>query len=92
MKEIGYYRMANADSWSAKTPQINRKTGDFYLFGNDMKRGLDIYHFDGEGTKLEEPRQVDERSGVERRAGRAGHPRRGGHDVHLPARRLAAAL
>jgi hypothetical protein len=51
MKEIGYYRMPDADSWSAKTPQINRKTGDFYLFGNDMKRGLDIYHFDGEGQK-----------------------------------------
>jgi hypothetical protein len=51
MKEIGYYRMPDADSWSAKTPQINRKTGDFYLFGNDMKRGLDIYHFDGEGKK-----------------------------------------
>jgi hypothetical protein len=51
MKEIGYYRMPDADSWSAKTPGINRKTGDFYLFGNDIKRGLDIYHFDGEGTK-----------------------------------------
>jgi len=51
MKEIGYYRMPDADTWSAKTPQINRKTGDFYLFGNDMKRGLDIYHFDGEGQK-----------------------------------------
>ena len=51
MKEIGYYRMPDADSWSAKTPQINRKTGDFYLFGNDIKRGLDIYHFDGEGSK-----------------------------------------
>jgi hypothetical protein len=51
MKEIGYYRMPDADSWSAKTPQIDRKTGDFYLFGNDIKRGLDIYHFDGEGTK-----------------------------------------
>ena len=51
MKEIGYYRMPDADSWSAKTPEINRKTGDFYLFGNDIKRGLDIYHFDGEGKK-----------------------------------------
>jgi hypothetical protein len=51
MKEIGYYRMPDADTWSAKTPQINRKTGDFYLFGNDIARGLDIYHFDGEGTK-----------------------------------------
>jgi hypothetical protein len=51
MKEIGYYRMPDADSWSAKTPGINRKTGDFYLFGNDIKRGLDIYHFDGEASK-----------------------------------------
>ena len=51
MKEIGYYRMPDADTWSAKTPQIDRKTGDFYLFGNDIKRGLDIYHFDGEGKK-----------------------------------------
>jgi hypothetical protein len=51
MKEIGYYRMADANTWSAKTPQIDRKTGDFYLFGNDIKRGLDIYHFDGEGKK-----------------------------------------
>jgi hypothetical protein len=51
MKEIGYYRMPNADSWSAKTPQINRKTGDFYLFGNDMSRGLDVYHFDGGDRK-----------------------------------------
>ena len=48
MKEIGHYRMPDADSWSAKTPQIDRRTGDFYLFGNDMKRGLDIYRFDGE--------------------------------------------
>jgi hypothetical protein len=51
MREIGYYRMPDADSWSAKTPGINRKTGDFYLFGNDIRRGLDIYHFDGEGKK-----------------------------------------
>jgi hypothetical protein len=51
MKEIGYYRMPDADTWSAKTPQINRKTGDFYLFGNDIARGLDVYHFDGEGKQ-----------------------------------------
>jgi len=51
MREIGYYRMPDANTWSAKTPQIDRKTGDFYLFGNDIKRGLDIYHFSGEGKK-----------------------------------------
>jgi hypothetical protein len=48
MKEIGHYRMPDADSWSAKTPQIDPATGDFYLFGNDIARGLDIYHFDGD--------------------------------------------
>jgi hypothetical protein len=48
MKEIGYYRMPDANSWSAKTPGIDRRTGDFYLFGNDINRGLDIYHYEGE--------------------------------------------
>ena len=50
MREIGYYRTENgdgagfADSWSAKTPTISR-TRDFYLYGNDISRGLDIYKF-----------------------------------------------
>jgi hypothetical protein len=51
MKEIGYYRMPDADTWSAKTPRIDRRTGDFYLFGNDIARGLDIYRFEGERKK-----------------------------------------
>jgi hypothetical protein len=51
MKEIGYYRFQNADSWSAKTPQINPNTGDFFLYGNDMSRGLDIYKFEGAGPR-----------------------------------------
>ena len=68
MKEIGYYRMPDADTWSAKTPQINRKTGDFYLFGNDIKRGLDIYHFDGEARSRRRAEEVDERAGGEDRA------------------------
>jgi hypothetical protein len=51
MKEIGYYRTANADTWSAKTPSINARTGDFYLYGNDINRGLDIYKFSGGGGK-----------------------------------------
>ncbi len=51
MREIGYYRTDNADTWAAKTPSIDRRTGDFYLYGNDMNRGLDVYKFDGEGGK-----------------------------------------
>jgi len=51
MKEIGFYRVEGADSWSAKTPSIDRRTGDFYLYGNDINRGLDIYHYDGAREK-----------------------------------------
>jgi hypothetical protein len=48
MREIGFYRFENANSWSAKTPSIDPQTGDFYLYGNDIERGLDIYRFDGD--------------------------------------------
>jgi hypothetical protein len=51
MKEIGFYRTDNADSWSAKTPSIDRRTGDFYLYGNDINRGLDVYRYDAGGGK-----------------------------------------
>jgi hypothetical protein len=51
MREIGFYRFANANSWSAKTPSIDPATGDFYLYGNDIERGLDIYRFDGQAAE-----------------------------------------
>ena len=51
MKEIGYYRFPDGDTWSAKTPRIDAATGDFYLYGNDIARGLDIYAFDGQAAK-----------------------------------------
>jgi hypothetical protein len=50
MKEIGYYTMPNADTWSAKTNRIE-KDGSFYLYGNDMNRGLDVYRFDARKPK-----------------------------------------
>ena len=50
MKEIGFYQLEDADSWSAKTPAIERGE-PFYLYGNDMARGLDIYRFDWEETE-----------------------------------------
>jgi hypothetical protein len=49
MKEIGFYRHADADTWAAKTPVIERD-GSFYLYGNDIARGLDIYRFEAGGT------------------------------------------
>jgi hypothetical protein len=51
MREIGHYRTPDADTWSAKTPFIDSRSGDFWLFGNDIGRGLDIYHFDADGQQ-----------------------------------------
>ena len=46
MKQIGYYQFPDSDTWAAKTPEIDPATGDFYLYGNDVARGMDVYHFD----------------------------------------------
>jgi hypothetical protein len=46
LRQIGFYKTENADSWSAKTPRIARD-GSFWLYGNDIERGLDVYRFDG---------------------------------------------
>jgi hypothetical protein len=51
MVEIGHYRTPNADTWSAKTPFIDSRSGDFWLYGDDIGRGLDIYHFDADGKQ-----------------------------------------
>ncbi len=48
MKEIGSFYFPNSDTWSAKTPKI-QGNGDFYLYGNDVNRGLDIYKFSAKG-------------------------------------------
>ena len=45
MKEIGFYRLDGADTWAAKTPVIE-PGGGFYLYGNDIARGLDVYRFE----------------------------------------------
>jgi hypothetical protein len=51
VKEIGSARFPGSDTWSAKTPTIDRRTGDFFLYANDMARGLDTWKFDGAGAK-----------------------------------------
>jgi len=45
MREIAFYRFDGMDSWSAKTPLIERD-GDFFMYGNDQQRGLDVYRFE----------------------------------------------
>ena len=50
LKQIGFYRAQNANAWSAKTPKI-QGNGDFYLYANDIRRGLDVLKFDAEKAK-----------------------------------------
>jgi hypothetical protein len=51
VREIGFARFPDSNAWSAKTPRINRNSGDFYLYANDIDRGLDIWKFDGAGKR-----------------------------------------
>ena len=77
MREIGYYRTengdgaGNADSWSFKTPKVSR-TGDFYLYGNDIARGLDVYRFSN--ARARSQRAGRWLSPTEARAALAGRP------------------
>ena len=49
MREIGHYVMEDANAWSAKTPVIE-PDGDFYLYADDINRGLDVYRFDAQAA------------------------------------------
>lgn len=50
LKAIGSYQTANADTWSFKAPRVSRD-GVWYAYGNDMKRGMDVYRYDGRRPK-----------------------------------------
>jgi hypothetical protein len=45
IRQIGHYVFTNSNSWSAKTPVIE-PDGDFYLYSDDINRGMDIFRFD----------------------------------------------
>jgi hypothetical protein len=50
VEEIGSARFPSSDTWAAKTPSVSRH-GDFYLYANDIARGLDIWKFEGAGRR-----------------------------------------
>ena len=52
MKEVGSYRFHDGDTWSAKTPRDRRRTATFYLYGNDIERGLDVYRYTATAAPL----------------------------------------
>jgi hypothetical protein len=45
MREVAFYRAAQADTWAVKAPWVDRD-GEFFIFGNDQNRGLDVYRVD----------------------------------------------
>jgi hypothetical protein len=74
MEEIGFFRNTNANTWSAKTPRIE-KDGSFYLYGNDINRGFDIYRFDsGAGKSKQAGRWMTPAAARERNAKLATAP------------------
>lgn len=56
IREIGYFAFSNADTWVAKTPEIE-PDGSFFLFGNDINRGLDVFRFDASAPESADPGQ-----------------------------------
>ncbi|MGH2654858.1 MAG: LVIVD repeat-containing protein [Actinomycetota bacterium] len=49
MREVGFHYFPDSDTWSAKINRIEAD-GSFYVFGNDLNRGLDVYRFDGQAA------------------------------------------
>jgi hypothetical protein len=54
MKEIGYAYFPNSDTWAAKAQRIE-PDGSFYLYGNDLNRGLDVYRFNASAPVAANP-------------------------------------
>lgn len=52
MVQLAYHRFPDSDAWAAKTPGI-AQNGSFWLFSNDLARGLDVYHYDASITDAE---------------------------------------
>jgi len=44
MKELGFHRFPDSNTWAVKAPHASRD--GFYLYGNDHRRGFDVYRFD----------------------------------------------
>lgn len=53
MKQVGYYVTGNANTWAVKTPYIE-PDGDFYMYGNDINRGVDVYRYEAQAPESAE--------------------------------------
>ena len=52
MKQVGSYRFPDSNTWAVKAPKANRK--GFYLYGNDIQRGFDVYRYTADTTPTAE--------------------------------------
>jgi hypothetical protein len=43
MKQLGWYRFKDGDTWAVKAPHVSRD--GFYMYGNDHRRGFDVYKY-----------------------------------------------
>jgi hypothetical protein len=48
MREVGSFRFADSNAWSAKTNLIGDGS-NFYVYANDIDRGLDVLRFQADG-------------------------------------------
>jgi hypothetical protein len=44
MKQLGFYRFPDSNTWAVKAPHVDRD--GFYLYGNDQARGFDVYRYE----------------------------------------------
>ena len=51
MREVGWYRFPNSETWSAKTNRI-AADGSFFLFASDHTRGLDVFRYEPKAKTL----------------------------------------
>ena len=49
MREVGFYRFDGMDSWAVKAPFIEHD-GDFFMYGNDQRRGFDVYRYEADAA------------------------------------------
>ena len=44
MKQLGFYRFPDSDTWSVKAPEVSRD--GFHMYANDQARGFDVYRYE----------------------------------------------
>ncbi|MGH9247431.1 MAG: LVIVD repeat-containing protein [Acidimicrobiales bacterium] len=54
MRQIGWYEFDDTNAWSVKAPGF-LPDGSFYMYSNDIGRGVDVYYFDAGLPESEDP-------------------------------------